>query len=124
MEHISTWVGLVVALLTVVILPLVNTLITKKIDNLETKQKEDRDLYFQRLDIVKDTYVRKDMYQQAMEFHQKETDSKFNNLVSSMNKQFENVEEKIQNVDGKIDDIKDLINDKFNKGGNTNINNH
>lgn len=130
MEHISTWVGLVVALLTVVILPLVNTLITNRIDKLENKherdienldkktnsiiedferkQKEDRDLYFSRLDDLKDVlkneYVRRELYEQALHSYQKETDSKFINIVQSMNKEFQN--------------IKDLINEKFN--GNKN----
>lgn len=118
MEHFSAWFGIGIAILTVIILPLVNALITRKIDDLkaqvndvEKARKDDRELFFKRVDDIKDTianyYVRKDLYNQAMEFHQKETDSKFNNLIESMNKQFDNVEKNIEQV-------KDLINEKLN----------
>ncbi len=99
----------------------INTLITKKIDALEQGRADDKKEYYNYVngqraafEILLKEYVRRDMYEQAMVFHQKETDQKFNGLVESMNKQFENVE-------GKIDDIKDLINEKFNgknKNGN------
>lgn len=111
----------------IIIIPLVgwifNALITKKIDDINTRidalevsREEDKSLFFKRLDdykqIVENTYVLQKMYDQAMQFHQKETDQKFNNLVESMNKQFDNVE---KNIEG----VKNLINEKFktNKGG-------
>jgi hypothetical protein len=91
-----------------------NTIITKKIDEgnkrdeaIEKKHKEDIDLIFRKYDDLKGLCVRKDIYEQAMQFHQKEVDSKFVNLVDSMTKQFENVE---KNIDG----VKALINEKFN----------
>lgn len=110
--------GIIISLTVGIVCPvlgwLFNTIITKKIDagnikdqDIEKKQKEDFDLLFKRLDEVKQSCVRKDMYDQAMQFHQKETDNKFNNLIESMNKQFDNVEKN-------IDDVKDLINEKFN----------
>lgn len=111
MEQFNFWVTLSGVVIIPFVVWLFNMLITKKIDALESNQEKDKELFFARLDAIKDAYVRKDMYDQAMQFHQKETDSKFNNLVESMNKQFENVE-------GKIDDVKDLINEKFN--GNKN----
>ncbi len=111
MEHISGWL----AVISVIIFPFIgwvfNTLITNKINELKTAQEEDRKLFFKRLDeeqaFCENNYVNQKLYDQAKQFHEKETDAKFNNLVESMNKQFENVE-------GKIDDIKDLINEKFN----------
>lgn len=96
----------------------INTLITKKIDDqnaritaLEAGREEDKEEFYKQLNGVRlsieSTYVRRDIYDQAMSFHQKETDTKFTNLIESMNKQFENVE---KNIDG----VKDLINEKFN----------
>lgn len=108
-----------------IVFPLVgfifNSLITRKIDDgsnrqdeMEKKTEEDKELLLRRLDdhkkFCENNYVYQKMYDQAMQFHQKETDSKFNNLVESMNKQFENVE---KNISG----VKDLINEKFKKQG-------
>lgn len=114
MEHISTWMTIVIGVVIPFVGWIFNTLITKKIDDLygkiteiEQSRKESRELFFKRLDDIRAEYVRKDLYDQAMQFHQKETDSKFNNLVESMNKQFENVEKNIQ-------EVKQLINEKLN----------
>lgn len=111
MEPISGWL----AIASVIIFPFIgwvfNTLITNKINELKSTQEENRNTLFKRIDeereFSKNNYVNQKLYDQAKQFHEKETDAKFNNLVESMNKQFENVE-------GKIDDIKDLINEKFN----------
>lgn len=100
MEQVMLWV----TIFGVIIIPLVgwifNSLITRKIDGLEEQLNGQRKAF-------EENYVRKDIYDQAITFHQKETDNKFHNLVETMNKQFENME-------GKIDDVKDLINEKFN----------
>lgn len=119
MENGSIWLTIAIGVAVTVIGTILNTLITNKINEgnkkdaeIEAKQKEDRELFFKRMDDIKENYVRKDMYDQAMQFHQKETDSKFNNLVESMNKQFDNVEKNIE-------DVKKLINEKLtgkNKG--------
>lgn len=108
---------------------LINTLITKKIDGVIAQQKEDRELFFKKYDILKDQlekgienltkeiekeYVLQKLYDQAMQFHQKETDSKFNNLIANMGENFKNVEIDIKDVKGDVKEIKDLINSKFN----------
>lgn len=89
----------------------INRVITTKIDALELGRKEDQELFFKRLDSIKDdikfNYVPKAIYEQAMTFHQKEVDSKFNNLIETMTNNFKNVE-----ID--IKEVKDLINSKFN----------
>lgn len=117
-NNLAEWISV----LAVIVFPTVGwifrNLITKDIDELNKKikeieesRKESRELFFKRLDEiqadVKVNYVRRDLYDQAMQFHQKETDSKFNNLVESMNKQFDNVEKN-------IDEVKKLINEKIN----------
>lgn len=81
-------------------------LITKKIDTLEINQEKDKELFFLRLDAIKDSYVRKDMYDQAMQFHQKEVDSKFNTVMDSISKLDKDVKEKFT-------EVKNLINEKF-----------
>ncbi len=118
MEQAMLWITVFGIIVIPLIGWLINTLITKKIDNLELSRKEDKDLFFNRLDSVKDLlntqYVRKDLYQQALEYHQKEVDGKFNSLVESINKMDKDVKEK-------FDEVKDLINEKFNgqkQGGN------
>lgn len=120
MESIALWLTAIGAIIIPIGGYVINGLITKKIDELIAGRKEDRTLFFDRLDACKkyneDNFVNQKIYDQAMNFHQKETDSKFTSLIESMNKQFLNVEYK-------IDDVKQLINDKFNKGS-TNINNH
>jgi len=118
MSNIGEWVSI----LAVIVFPaagwIFRNLITKdieenknKIVEIENSRKDSRELFFKRLDEiqvdVKTNYVRRDLYDQAMNFHQKETDSKFNNLVESMNKQFDNVEKN-------IDEVKRLINEKLN----------
>ena len=52
-------------------------------------------------------YVRKEIYDQAMSFYQKETDTKFENVLSRMDDKFKAVEEKIEG-------IKELIIKNFN----------
>lgn len=122
MEQTMLWV----TIFGIIIIPLIgwifNTLITKKIDDLTYQQDKDRELFFKKYDILKEhlenslskmakdietEYVLQKLYDQAMQFHQKETDTKFNNLIETMNGSFKRVE-------GDIKEVKDLINAKFN----------
>lgn len=107
-----------VTIVGIIVIPLIgwaiNTLITKKIDALESQQKIDRDLFFDKLDEDRESvekhlalYVRKDIYEQALMFIEKQNDEKFKSMLAIMTTQFSNVE-------GKIEEIKSLINDKFN----------
>ncbi len=111
-----------VTIFGIIIIPLIgwvfNTLITRKIDecnthleNTDKRIEAYKESFFNRLDAVKsfgnETYVKKEMYEQAMEYHQKEVDGKFNSLVESINKMDKDVKEK-------FDEVKDLINEKFN----------
>lgn len=81
--------------------------VEKNLTTLTNQQDLDRDLYFKKFDEVKELYVRKDIYEQATTFHQKEVDTKFENLLGRMNDQFRTVEEKIE-------DLKTLIIKNFN----------
>lgn len=120
MEQIMLWV----TIFGIIVIPLVgwliNTLITKKIDNLEAKQEEDKKLFFRKLDEdrenVEDHYVRQDIYNQAMTYHNEKSDEKFKSLLSIVNTQFSNMENKFDNVQEDIAEIKKLINDKINGG--------
>lgn len=109
-----------ISILGVIVIPFVgwifNTLITnkindvnKKIEDVETARKSDREVFFKRLDAVKEStekdYVRKDLYEQAMKFYNEHNDEKFKSLLTVVNTRFENVEEKIE-------ELKDLINGK------------
>lgn len=120
MDNIALWITATGAIVIPIGGYVINGLITKKIDELIIGRKEDRELFFARLDaskkIVEDTYVRKDLYQQSMEYHQKEVDVKFTSLVASISKLDGDVK-------ARFDDIKTLINEKFSKVTNT-INNH
>lgn len=101
----------------VIIIPLIgwvfNTLITKKIDALEQKQKEDKELFFRKYDALVESlekyYVLKAIYEQAMQFLTEKNDEKFKSMLSIVTTQFENVEEKIEG-------LKTLINEKFSHG--------
>lgn len=114
METAMLWV----TIFGIIVIPLIgwaiNTLITKKIDALEEQQKLDRKLFFEKLDEDRDNveehlklYVRKEMYDQALGFYERQTDEKFKSMLAIMTTQFSNVE-------GKIEEIKQLINDKLN----------
>lgn len=125
MEQIMLWV----TIFGIIIIPLLgwvfNSLITKKIDEIISQQKSDRDLFFKKHDILKDQteerfekvkkdneqeYVSQKLYDQAMAFHQKEFDGKFNMLMDSINKLDTDVK-------ARFDDVKNLINAKFNGKG-------
>lgn len=114
MEQAMLWVTIV----GIIVIPLVgwifNTLITRKIDALEAGRKEDRELFFRRLDDEKKEnaeelkeYVRLDLYKQAREFQERDFDAKFKSLLNTMTTQFENVEDKIE-------DLKTMFKEKFN----------
>lgn len=100
-----------------IVIPLVGWVfkiaVTKQLDELVEIHDRDRDLFFKKFDEAKELYVRKDIYQQATEFHQKETDAKFQNLVTLMNSQFKGVEEKIE-------DLKIIIIKNFNTNTKSN----
>lgn len=98
----SIWLTIGVGVTVTVIGTILNTLITNKINEgdkkdkeIEEKQKEDRQLFFKRLDEIKESYVRKDLYLQALDFHNEKHDEKFKNLME------------------KIEELKKLINEKF-----------
>ncbi len=115
LEQAMLWVTVIGIIIIPLVGTIINNLITKKIDALETGRDEDKKTFFTRLDDIKMTYVRKDLYDQALQFHQKEIDTKFLNLVETVNKNFLSVETDIKDVKGDIKEVKDLINSKFQK---------
>lgn len=110
MEQIGIWISISVGIIIPFIGWIFRNLISRDIEDLRTKQKEDHDLYFKRLDAIKleleRDYVRKDIYDQAMKFYNEHNDEKFKSLLTIMNTQFENME-------SRIEEIKKLITDKL-----------
>ena len=93
---------LCVTVFGIIVLPIAGWIfklvIEEKMKDLATQQKEDKILLFKKYDEMKETYVRKDMCDQSMTFHQKETDVKFENLLDKMNDKFRAVEDKIEDL--------------------------
>ena len=106
-DSVLLWVTIFGVIVIPVVGWVINQIITTKIDTLDTNQKEDKNLFFRKFDEIKEVYVRKEIYDQAMSFYQKETDTKFENVLSKMDDKFKAVEEKIE-------DIKELIIKNFN----------
>ena len=102
MQTISLWLTVIIG----IILPFIgwafNSIITKKIDDLDATQKERTAIFFKKLDenrkLVEDNYVRKDMYEQAHNFLQQASDEKFKSMLSIINTRFESIEDKIEEV--------------------------
>lgn len=114
MENGSVWLTIGIGVTVTVIGAILNTLITNKInegnnrdEEIEAKAKEDRELFFKKFDEMKELYVRKDLYEQALAFHQKEVDGKFVSLVDSIGKLDKDCQ-------FRFSEIKNLINEKFN----------
>lgn len=112
METVILWVTIFGILVIPVAGWVFKIAVEKNLTALAKQQDLDRDLFFKKYDEVKEIYVRKDIYQQASEFHQKETDTKFQNLIVLMNSQFKTVEDKIE-------DLKVLIIKNFNNPRNS-----
>ena len=111
---------------------LINSLITKKIDDqnseIEDLKKELSDTkktFYNSLNgqraAFEETYVRKDLYDQAIELHRINNDEKFKSLLGIVTTQYTNLESKINenniNMNDKITSLKNLINEKFNGNG-------
>ena len=125
-----------VTIVGIIVLPLIgwaiNTLITRKIDDQNTRIEdlekviEDNKKSFyatingQRgaFENTLKEYVRKEMYDQAHAFLTINTDEKFKSVLSIVTTQYTNLETKINDSNritaDKINDLKNLINDKFN----------
>ena len=112
MDTVMMWVTIVGIIVLPVIGWVFKVAVEKNLNDIVKQQGLDRDLFFKKFDEVKELYVRKDIYQQASEFYQKETDTKFQNLIVLMNNQFKAVEDKIE-------DVKVLIIKNFNNSRNS-----
>lgn len=129
MESAMLWVTIV----GIIVIPLigwaVNTLITRKIDDqnkrldeLELKLDEIKKSFYTALNGQRTAfevlYVRKDLYDQAIDLHRINSDEKFKSLLSIVTTQYSNLESKINdnnlNMNEKISSLKALINEKFN----------
>lgn len=118
MEQAMLWVT-IIGMIVLPILGLVfNVLITnkfnddrKRLDELESMRLLDRKEFYEQLNgfrkSVEENYVLQKIYDQAMDFKDKNNDEKFKSILSIMNTQFQNMEDK-------IGEIKILIKDKFN----------
>lgn len=109
-----------------------NEKVNERIDALEKQREEDKRNIYGAINgqrgafenSLKD-YVRKDLYDQAMELHRLNNDEKFKSLLSVVVTQGNNLEAKIEgynkNMNDKINDLKILINDlKVSNNGNGN----
>ena len=100
-ENVMLWVTIFGVIVIPVVGWVINQIITTKIVTLDTNQKEDKNLFFRKFDEIKE------IYDKAMSFYQKETDTKFENVLNRMDDKFKAVEEKIEAV-------KELIIKNFN----------
>lgn len=109
MEQTMLWI----TVFGIIVIPLVgwifNTLITRKIDNLEAGADADKKLFFEQLNGLRASfkeelkvYVNKELYDQYKEYQEKDIDSKFKSMIQNMTIQF-------QNVENKIDELKEAI---------------
>lgn len=91
MDQVALWMGLA-GILVPVILVFVgwafNRIITKKIDDLEQGRKDDKILFFDQLNGLRNSiekdYVRRDLYEQALKFQNEKHDDKFNILTQKI----------------------------------------
>jgi hypothetical protein len=97
MDRIEIWVSIISFIIFPALGYFFKVTIMNKMDEIIRKQDEDRGLFFRKYDEQKDTFVRRDMYEQARMFHKSETDEKFNHIME------------------KIDDLREMILKNFNQ---------
>lgn len=85
--------------------------VDKNFVDIKTQAEEDRQFFLKKIDEIKEIYVRKDLYEQATDFHKKEVDTKFENFLEKMRDQFRVVTDDIH-------DLKNLIINNFNNPRN------
>lgn len=107
MANAAIWISIVISIIIPFVGWIFRNLISRDIEDIREKQKEDHDLFFKRLDAVKEEYVRKELYDQAVTFRSEAIDEKFKSMLAIMNTQFANIE-------GKMDELKDLVIDRIN----------
>lgn len=112
------WVTIVGMIVLPILGLIFNALITnkfnddrKRLDELEAMRLLDRKEFYEQLNgfrkSVEEHYVLQKIYDQAMDFKDKNNDEKFKSMLSIMTTQFENMEEK-------IGEVKSLLKDKIN----------
>jgi hypothetical protein len=138
MEQVAVWAAIFAPICFTFLGWVFNSVITKKIDDIKAELqttndqvKEDRELFFRRLDEEKARvdaeFVRRDMYEQSMRHQRENNEAAVKSLLHIMNTQFANLESKMQGIsdkigekvndmkelEKKIDGLKDLINKKL-----------
>lgn len=99
MENWGLWVSVFVGIVMPIVGWLINTVVTKKIEDIIETQKEDKATLFMRIDEIREDYVRKDLYEQEMK-HLSEHNT--------------NVEKKLESIDTKMNELKNLFINKLN----------
>lgn len=115
MEPMAFWLSVLVPVVFTFVGWIFNTLITRRIDSIEAKQKEDKELFFKQInglrESIENDYVLQKLYDQAQILNERNNDDKWKSMLAIINTQF-------QNVENKIEGIKDFINNKFNDNKN------
>ncbi len=106
-----------------VIIPLIGwlfkVLFARDIEDIKRQQKEDKELFFRKLDEdrleAQIQFVRRDIYEQAMRFNHDGLDAKFESIQEKLDGIRTQMEDKIGDIkelETKIDDIKKMIDKK------------
>lgn len=115
MEQVAIWTAILLPVGISFFVWLFNSIVTNKINDLnkrhdesEEARKTERDLFFKRLDDVKEemskNYVRLDMYKLAMDYHSEKSEAKIRGLGENITIQFKNLEAKIEDFKKSIDE--------------------
>lgn len=116
MDPIVSWAAVLVPVFLGFLGWIINNLITKKIDDCSTETEDlKKDLNGQRasFESALKEYVRKELYDQAIELHRINSDDKFKSLLGIVTTQYTSLEAKINqnnlNVNEKIESLKEMI---------------
>lgn len=135
MEQATLWIAIAIGVIIPFVVWVFNSLITKKIDDLNTEHDETKKaIYklkdgmtdsakemfatiFKRFDIYKDyaekNFVSQKLYDLAREYQEKQTDQKilsyFSTLTTQINALEGKLENSIKNMTDKMDDVKAMI---------------
>lgn len=116
MENVNIWVTIGVGIVIASVGGVLHTLIVNKInegnkrdDEIEAQQKSDRDLFFTRLDTIKDTadktFVKKELYEQSVRHASENNIASIKVIIDLVNSKFDVLNSKL---DEKVQQVKDL----------------
>jgi len=84
MESLNLWVTIFIGIIMPVIGWLINTIVTKKIDDINKRHDEHVQTVFKVIDEIKKEYVRKELYEQAIKNIYEHNDDKYESLKGQL----------------------------------------